>query len=130
MTPFTGSLDDFATWTRALSGQEVALLGGLGYFAGVGVSDATQIDAVLSMYEAGTGTAVVGGQTWTYAASLGSTTIGARGGSVANDDAFIVLGGDGSGIVIVPEPEALPFVGAAGLAAAAWSARRRRFQLA
>lgn len=125
-TPFTGSLDDIATWTRALSGQELALLGGLGYFAEVGVSDASQIDAVLGMYEAGTGTAVVGGQTWTYAANLGSTTIGARGGSVAANDAFIVLGGDGTGIVIVPEPEAVPLAVVAGLAVAAWAARRRR----
>jgi hypothetical protein len=104
VTPFQGSLDEIATWTRSLTDQEVAVLGGLGYFANVGVSDATQLDAVLSMYAAGTGTAVVGGQTWTYDASLGSTTVGFRGGSVAANDAFIVLGGDGSGIKIVPEP--------------------------
>jgi hypothetical protein len=103
-TPFQGSLDEIATWTRSLTNQEVAVLGGLGYFAGVGVSDAAQLDAVLSMYAAGTGTAVVGGQIWTYEESLGSTTVGFRGGSVAANDAFIVLGVDGSGIKIVPEP--------------------------
>ena len=125
ITPFTGSLDDIATWTRALSNQEVALLGGLGYFAGVGVSDSSQLDAVLSVYQSGTGTALVGGQTWRYATGLGSSTIGMRGGSVAENSAFIVLGTDGSGVIIVPEPESVALAGI-GIALAVRSLRRRK----
>ena len=106
---FIGSIDDYLIASGdVLSAQQVALTHGLGRLAGVSMGDGTtvggEINDVLAAYNA-QGSATAGGQSWSYMSNVGGgTTVGTIGGSVAGGDAYIVLGADGSGVMMVPEP--------------------------
>ena len=109
---FIGSIDDCLLATGpVLTDKQVALLHGLGRLAGVSYGSGTingeELASVLDAYDA-QGLAVAGGETWYYSDNVGGgNTIGTIGGSVATGDAFIVLGTDGSGVNLVPEPGCL-----------------------
>ncbi len=95
-----GVIDDIGLFDDVLSDQEIALINGLGRFAGVALND-TAIDDVLTAFNTGTGnSASAGGYTWSYATSLGAGPIGTVGGSVGSSDAFIILDASGNGVQI------------------------------
>jgi hypothetical protein len=117
-TAFIGLMDDFGIVSDTVGAQQIALTHGLGRLAGVTLGSLnqalnnTQILDVLNAYNsqasavAGEGSAA--GTVWYYSSNVGGgSTIGTIGGSVAGGDAFIVLGEDGSGVIIVPEPGTL-----------------------
>ena len=112
---FIGSIDDCLLATGpVLTDQQVALLHGLGRLAGVSYGSGTingeELANVLDAYDT-QGFAVAGGETWYYSDNVGGgTTVGTIGGSVAGGDAFIILGADGSGVNLVPEPCSLTFL--------------------
>lgn len=119
-----GLIDDVGIWGRALSAREIAAVSGLGNFSGVPLNSG-QIDSVLALNAVGQ-SAVAGGQTWAYATGLTGTT-GFQGGSVAGNNAFIVLDGvNGTGVVIVPEPSMVALLAAAALACMARVSRNRK----
>jgi hypothetical protein len=102
---FIGSIDDYLLLDNAATNVDVALIHGLGRLAGVSFGaqnqamTSTQILDVLNAYNT-QGSAAAGGKTWQYNASVGAGPIGTIGGTVAGNDAFIVLGSDGSGVKI------------------------------
>jgi hypothetical protein len=99
-------------------------LAGVSYGSGTAVGQ--ELAAVLDAYDT-QGSAMAGGCLWEYMADVGGgNTIGAIGGSVAGGDAFIVLGADGSGVAIVPEPGALSLLCAGLVALLAGVSRRRK----
>jgi hypothetical protein len=110
---YIGFIDDFLLLDNAATDVEVALVHGLGRLAGVSAGAGVTIPGVdgelLGVRDAyltgldGT-SALAGGQTWYRQASVGTGPIGTIGGTVGGGDAFIVLGGDGSGVTLVPEP--------------------------
>lgn len=119
-----GLIDDVGVWGRALSAREIAAVSGLGNFSSVPLNSG-QIDSVLALNAVGQ-SAVAGGQTWAYATGLTGTT-GFQGGSVAGNDAFIVLDGvNGTGVVIVPEPSTVALLAVALTCLAATSRSRNR----
>lgn len=108
---FIGNIDDYVLKDDMISAQQVALIHGLGRLGGVaygsGGMPGADIDAVLNAFNTQS-SAVVGGETWTYLANLNQGTIvGASGGSVSGGDAYIVLGADGSGVVLQSAPPGL-----------------------
>lgn len=96
-----GIMDDVGIWNHALSEQEIALIHGLGHFAGIDLAD-DGIAAVLAAFNS-QGRAEAGGYQWTYTTGL-TGSIGTIGGSTADNNAYIVLDGNGNGVQIVPEP--------------------------
>lgn len=96
-----GLLDDLGIWNDALTPQQVALIHGLGHFTGLNLAD-DSIAAVLQAFNA-QGQAEAGGYQWAYQAGL-TGNIGTIGGSTADNNAYIVLDGNGNGVQIVPEP--------------------------
>ncbi len=95
---FDGYIDDAAVWTgRALTDQDIALIHGLGRFAGVTLDDGG-VDAVLAVYNAASGSAEAGGITWEYTTGLSATLAGEIGGSVGSGDAWIALDSSGNGV--------------------------------
>lgn len=112
---FDGSLDDAGFWSEALGAEKLALIHGLGRLQGIDQSDAG-IDAVLAVFEAGTGLASVGDQVWEFTDSLATGVTGSIGGSIAEGNAFILLDGDaGTGVVLIPEPTSIALLGVSGL---------------
>ncbi|MBN1910393.1 MAG: PEP-CTERM sorting domain-containing protein [Pirellulales bacterium] len=81
---------------------DASILAGVTY--GSGTSLGGELADVLDAYQM-EGSAMAGNVTWHYSDDVGGgTTIGMIGGSVAGGDAYIVLGTDGSGVTLVPEP--------------------------
>jgi hypothetical protein len=107
-TKIAGNFDDYLLSSDFLTGQQIALIHGLGRFVGTSWQDNSEMANVLAAY-LGETSAVAGGRTWAYATGLGSSIVGAIGGTVAGDDAFIVLNADGSGVLLqtVPEPASI-----------------------
>ncbi len=97
-----GGLDDVAIWNGALSSTYVT--------AHYNVSASTTLqygaleaDALFSLFEAGSGSAVIGGHEWQYATGLGGNPgdLEDAGGNQYN----LVLDGSGNGLTaVIPEP--------------------------
>jgi hypothetical protein len=131
-TAYIGLLDDYYVASDTFTAQQIALTHGLGRLAGVSLGTGTEITDVLAAYttqtaaEAGTGAA--DGTIWYYSANVGGgNTVGTIGGTVAGGNAFIVLGTDGSGVTIVPEPSTILLSGV-GLVFVAGMRMRRRMR--
>ena len=60
----------------------------------------------MAVFNAATGSVVVGSQTWEYATGLASTTVGAIGGSVIGHNAYIVLDASGNGVKVASDTSA------------------------
>jgi hypothetical protein len=106
---FIGSIDDYLLLDNAATNVEIALVHGLGRLASVSAGAGVitpgvdgEILAVRNAYLTGVdGTsAAAGGRTWVRQPSVGAGPIGTIGGTVAGNDAFIVLGSDGSGVKV------------------------------
>jgi len=93
---FNGRIDDFGIFNRALSAADAALIHGLGRF---GVDLSALQDARDLWAGPDGGTADIDGMTWRKTSGL-QGRLGDYGGSIATEDAYIVLGGSGSGIQI------------------------------
>jgi hypothetical protein len=102
-----GMIDDMGFWSDSLEPEQIALTHGLGKFALVDLDDQA-IDDGLTVFDNTSGTFTAGGQTWQYATGLGggSDPVGTTGGSVAGNDAYIVLDDSGNGVQLIPEPSA------------------------
>jgi hypothetical protein len=123
-TRIAGNFDDYVIADDFMSPEKIALINGLGQLAGVSMTNESDINNVLATYLSASGSAVAGGNTWAYSSNVGGGNIvGTRGGSVGTGDAFIVLGSDGSGISIIPEPTTLA-IAAFGLLGIAWIRRK------
>ncbi len=112
-----GSYDDYAAWNNVLSATEVKTMYNLGNSAlNYGAADAQKL---FDLFAAGSGTALVGGQTWAPATGLAGTaaTVSAN---------YVVLDGAGGGVQVVPEPGTLSLLlaGAIGLLVFAWRKRK------
>lgn len=116
---FTGSIDDAGLFT-SLTAADAALINGLGRTGGLGLDVLGDAQALLAASL--DSTAVFGGTTWKHVTGL-TGVVGAWGGSVAGQDAYIVTGLGGEGIVQVPEPGACIAI---GTAMAGFLACRRR----
>ena len=98
-----GSLDDFAMFDNTISVAEIAAIHGLGRFSQVAVDSPKIVEALGLDTPAQTVTGVgPDGHTWEYVSGLAGGA-GVTGGSVAGNDAFIVLDASGNGIRIVPD---------------------------
>lgn len=130
-------LDDMGVFSDVQSPQRIALISGLGQPSfGVALNDSA-IDSVLAVFNTQSGSAVAGGVTWEYATGLPESTVGETGGSLAGNDAYIVLGSNidgGLGVQMVVKPavavpEASTIVlascGLLGLLACAWRKKDR-----
>jgi len=104
-----GLVDDIGIWDAALGPQEIALVHGLGVFAGLDV-ESPEIAAMLDAFNVQGLITLSNAQLWGYTTGLSGVT-GAIGGSILTLDAHIVLNGAlGSGMQflgIVPEPATL-----------------------
>ena len=118
---FHGQIDDLGIWGgRAAPATptplEIAAIHGLGRFAGSALND-TDIDQVLAAFGAGPGNAAsAGGHLWTYVPGLsGGSDLGAIGGSIAGEDAFIILDDLGNGMQLSGAPIIISFTASDGL---------------
>jgi hypothetical protein len=96
-----GTLDDVALWDEVLSPQRVALVAGLGSFAGVS-ANSNAIDTMLTTFTAGQGSSTtIEGRTWRYAPAaelrVASPAVGAS-GSVRGSN-YILLDSTGNGVL-------------------------------
>ncbi|MCC6683222.1 MAG: LamG domain-containing protein [Phycisphaeraceae bacterium] len=106
---FDGVISDVGLWAgRALTPQQIALIAGLGQQAHLRLDD-TQIDAVLAVFEAKSGSVEAGGRTWTYTTNFPTPTTGkAMAGmnyTAADGNAYIILDGKSgswSGVMAKP----------------------------
>ncbi len=91
-------MDDVGVWDEVLDARKVAVIYALGSFQRLGQTD-SNIDLMIGAFNAGPGHSLrVLGRTWSYASGLGSANIGTTGGSVTNNDAFVVLDNAGNGM--------------------------------
>lgn len=103
-----GRLDDVSIWKERLPAKHIALIHGLGRFHGLDL-DAPEIDAALALTTVGQ-TVSVHSTVWRYAAGLPGPT-GTTGGTLAGQDAFIVLdSATGEGLEIRTGPVTPPAV--------------------
>jgi len=125
--PFDGRIDDVGLWDTALTPAEIAVVHGLGRFVGLTL-DESAIDDVLDAFAMGQGAqATAGPVAWEFASGLGGP-LGTIGGSIAGEDAFIVLDNAGNGVqfFVVPEPGSLALAVPAMIALARLRRRKRR----
>ncbi|MGB6220540.1 lamin tail domain-containing protein [Haloferula sp.] len=103
-----GAIDDAGLWNEELSAREVAAIHGLGKFQGLDLNDPA-IDTIVGFSTLGQ-TVTVNFVTWEYVSGLAGST-GATGGSIGDDDAFIVLdSGTGRGVQISSDSASPPSV--------------------
>ena len=102
---YYGMLDDVGLWSAGLSPERIALIHGLGRYAAVDLGSIS-IDAVLGVYYAHGGSALIGTNAWSYTNGV-TGSIGAT-GTNADGTIYIVLGaGDGvtGGTPVPPPPQ-------------------------
>jgi hypothetical protein len=103
-----GCIDDVCIWDEEIPAGRIALIHGFGKFHGLAL-DAPEIGAGLALDTIGE-TVTVDATTWAYADALAGPT-GTAGGTVAGQDAFIVLDGNsGEGLQILAGPVAPPTI--------------------
>ncbi len=92
-----GKVDDVGIYNSALSAEEVAIVHGLGKFAGVDQADPAVADT-WAAFQAGPGSTIeVDGEQWRYSGGLPGPK-GSAGGDVDGGNAYIVLDGAGNGL--------------------------------
>ncbi len=120
------SFDDFASWSDRITDIDAKSLYNLGV-SGLDYGDA-DAQKLWDLFAAGSGTAVVGGQTWSVASGLadpGNGIVGQNGAGGVGAN-YVVLNGNGGGVQVVPEPGTLSLLlaGAIGLLVFAWRKRK------
>ncbi len=116
------SFDDFGSWDNQITDIDAKSL----YNLGVSSLDDGAADAqkLWDLFAAGSGNAVVGGQTWGVASGLADPGNGIPGQSGAGGvgATYVVLDSSGGGVQIVPEPGTLSLLlaSALGLLVFAW----------
>ena len=107
-----GRLDDVCIWDERITVERIALIHGFGKFHGLAL-DAAEIEAALALDTIGE-TVSVGATVWEYTSGLTGST-GTTGGTLAGEDAFIVLDGTSgeglrvfTGVVTAPTIVNLP----------------------
>lgn len=96
---FRGLVDDISVWDEVLTGDEIAVLYGVGTDASLGYTGQS-FDALKQVHDAASGSTIVDGVEWSYATGL-------TGSAGVNSPLEIVFsGGAGTGLtgVAVPEP--------------------------
>ncbi len=95
---FDGIMSDVGLWSgQALSGAEIAIIGGLGR-AGFSLSSRGEIDEVLALYTAQDGTVITRDWEWSYTTSFGIPADGSALGLGKHyygedDHIYVILGG-------------------------------------
>jgi hypothetical protein len=97
---FVGELDDIGLWTSALTAKRIALIHGLGRFAGAGLADPA-IDTLLALTDSGFATA--GGSVWVPATGLAGP-VGSC-GTLADGRRYVVTAANGVGLLGLSRPE-------------------------
>jgi len=109
-----GSLDEASVWNSALSDTYVKALHGVSAENGLQYDPAHASD-LFTLFEQGSGSALVDGKTWHYTTGLG----GGAGDldDLGGGDYALTLDGSGAGVTTIPEPSAgiLVLIGIAGL---------------
>ncbi len=119
---FEGTLDDLADWNTPLTGTEAKALFNLGNTAlNYNAKDA---QSLFDLFAAGSGTAVVGGQTWAPATGLADAGNGLAGGAGSVGANYVVLNGSGGGVQVVPEPGTLSLLLASAIGLLVFACRK------
>ena len=106
---FDGSIDDVVLYSEPLTPEEIAVVHGLGRFSGIAFDDA-KIEEALALNE-GERLENVGAEDHIWLGVTGLTgDQGSVSGSIANRDATIVVGEDGSGLLYDGKPGELPSI--------------------
>ncbi len=111
---FNGAMDDVGIWSAIKTGKEVAAVHGLGYFQGINLGSSL-LDSFISAFDA-TGSTTINGVQWQHVTGL-TPIQGTVGGTLAGNDAFVVLDNSGNGMqIVIPEPASLTLLALGGLA--------------
>ena len=106
---FDGSIDDVVLFSELLTTEEIAVVHGLGRFSGIAFDDAKIVEA-LTLNE-GERLENVGAEDHIWLGVTGLTgDQGSVSGSIANRDAIIVVGEDGSGLLYDGKPGEAPAI--------------------